>query len=55
MLDQGVADNISVNAYGDRDERINVEITVTEPDGTTGQYDITWQNEKVVLLKKNNG
>lgn len=53
MLDQGVADNISVNAYGDRDERINVEITITEPDGTTGQYDITWQNEKIYLFKKN--
>lgn len=51
MLDQGVAKEISVNAYGDKDEKINVEITVTEPDGNTGQYYITWQNEKIALSK----
>ena len=53
LLDDGVADNITISARGDADEKINVEITVTEPDGTTGQYDITWQNEKIYLFKKN--
>ena len=51
MLDQGVAKTIDVNAFGDKDEKINVEITITEPDGTTGQYYITWQNEKIALSK----
>jgi len=51
MLDQGIAKNIEVNASGNKDEKINVEITITEPDGTTGQYYITWQNEKIALLK----
>ena len=49
MLDEGIADSITVNAYGDADEKIDVEITVTEPDGTTGQYYITWENEKLYL------
>lgn len=51
MLEQGVAKTIDVNAYGDKDEKINVEITITEPDGTSGRYYITWQNEKIVLTK----
>lgn len=51
MLDQGVAKSIDVYAFGDKDEKINVEITVTEPDGNTGQYYITWQNEKIALSK----
>lgn len=51
MLDQGVAETIDVNAYGDRQEKINVEITITEPNGNTGQYYITWQNEKLALSK----
>lgn len=51
MLDQGVAKSIEINAFGDKNEKINVEITITEPDGNTGQYFITWQNEKIALLK----
>lgn len=51
MLEQGVAKTIDVNAYGDKDEKINVKITITEPDGTSGRYYITWQNEKIVLTK----
>lgn len=51
MLDQGVAKTIDVFAYGDSQEKINVEITITEPDGNSCQYAITWQNEKAALRR----
>ena len=49
LIDEGVAKETSVYAYGDIEERINVEITITEPDGNDCKFAIVWNNEKIVL------
>ena len=49
LIDEKIANEISVFASGDISEKINVEITITEPDGQTSKFSIVWQNEKHVL------
>ena len=49
MLSEEIISSIDVRAYGDKEEKINVAITFTEPDGITSKYSITWQNQKAVL------
>ena len=49
LIDEKIAKEISVFASGDIQEKINVEITITEPDGQTSKFSIVWQNEKHVL------
>ena len=49
LIDEGIAKETSVYAYGTIDEKINVEITVTEPDGSDCKFAIIWNNEKIVL------
>ena len=49
MIAEGIAKSVVVYAYGDIDEKINVNITITEPDGSSRNYSITWQNQKAVL------
>ena len=49
LIDEKIANKISVFASGDISEKINVEITITEPDGQTSKFSIVWQNEKHVL------
>lgn len=51
MIKEQLASSIDVYAYGDKDEKINVEITITEPDGAPQKFSITWENEKIVLNK----
>lgn len=49
MIKEGVASSIDIYAYGDKTEKINVEITIIEPNGTSYKYSITWANEKIFL------
>ncbi|MBQ9149870.1 phage GP46 family protein [bacterium] len=53
LIDEEIASKIEVFAYGDRQEKINVEITIIEPDSTTHKYSIIWQNEKRALKRIN--
>lgn len=48
LIDEGVAKETSVFAYG-KDEKINVEITITEPNGKDCKFSIIWDNEKTLL------
>jgi phage gp46-like protein len=52
FIETGIADDVSVTAYGNTDEKINVDITITEPDGNSFLYGIIWENQKAVLVKK---
>ena len=49
LIDAGVAKETSVFAYGTIEEKINVEITITEPDGNNCKFAIIWDNEKIAL------
>jgi phage gp46-like protein len=51
LIDENIAKETSVFAYGDITEKINVEITITEPDGEDCKFAIVWQNEKLVLKR----
>jgi len=53
FVDEGVADSVEVVAYGDINEKQNVDITITEPTGESVLFGIIWQNEKRVLQRKN--
>lgn len=48
FIDEGVAKEIKVFAYG-KYEKINVEITITEPNGNDCKFSIVWDNEKTLL------
>jgi phage gp46-like protein len=52
LTDSGVADSVDVYAYGDNDNKIGVEITVTEPSGNTYQFGVIWENQKQILKSK---
>lgn len=49
LIAEGIAKAVTVFAFGDPDEKINVEITITEPDGNLRNFSITWENQKAVL------
>ncbi len=51
LIDDGIAKEIEIFAYGSKEEKINVEITITEPDGNNCKFAIIWQNEKIVLSR----
>jgi len=49
LIDENIAKEIGVFASGDITGKINVEITITEPDGEDCKFAIIWKNEKLVL------
>lgn len=50
LVDEEVVAAVEVFAYGDEKEKINVDITITEPDKMTKQkYSVIWENEKYYL------
>lgn len=50
LIDEEIAASVDVFAYGDINAKINVEITITEPDSTTeNKYSVVWKNEKIYL------
>ena len=46
LIAEGVAESIQVSARGDINEKINVDITIQEPEGIEFSYAVIWQNEK---------
>lgn len=52
MVDLGAVESVEVRAYGNGDNRMNVDITITEPSGENKNYGVIWQNEKVFLKAK---
>lgn len=52
LVDIGLASSIDCFAYGDKREKINVDITITEPDSNTArQYSVLWDNERALLRR----
>lgn len=50
LIDGELADSVEVFAYGDKREKINVDITITQPSSDSGnKYSIVWENEKIYL------
>lgn len=50
LIDIEAVEKIDVFAFGDKNEKINVDITITEPGSDSPQtYSIFWNNEKIVL------
>lgn len=49
MTDQGVAESIDASAYGGSENKINVDITVTEPNGESRQFGAIWRAERLFL------
>lgn len=52
MLDEGVIEALDVHAYGNGDNKMNVDITTTEPGGNKRVFGIIWKNEKAILKAK---
>lgn len=52
MVDEGIVESVDVRAYGSGDNRMNVDITTTEPDGDSRIYSVIWQNEKAILINR---
>lgn len=49
LIAEGVAESIQVSARGNINEKINVDITIQEPEGIEFSYAVIWQNEKYYL------
>lgn len=46
LIDDGVCESIDVYAYGTHDEKMNIEITLKEPNGGSEIYSIIWDGER---------
>lgn len=50
LVDSELAASVECFAYGDKREKINVDITITEPDSKSRhKYSVFWDNEKIFL------
>lgn len=52
MIDSGIAEDVQSFAYGSVENKINVDITITEPLGKEQSYAVVWENQKRVLKAK---
>ena len=52
LLEEGAADSIDVKAYGNNENKINVDITINEPNNVSYSYGLIWENQKAVLKIK---
>ena len=51
LIDEGVAESVKASAYGNINEKINVDITIQEPSGGEFPFAIIWENEKTLLKR----
>lgn len=54
LVEIGVAASVDVFAYGNKNGKINVDITITEPDSKTNKYSVLWDSEKIYLKDNKN-
>ena len=50
LIQEGIAETIDLYAYGNTNNKINVEINIKEPSGITYSFGIIWKNEKAILI-----
>ncbi len=53
MLDEYVAKSIECYAYGNNDDKIEIEITIKESSGNDSLFALVWENQKRKLLIRN--
>ena len=51
MIDNGIAEDVKSFAYGNIENKINVDITITEPFGNEQSYAVVWENQKRILRR----
>ena len=49
MIEEGLAESIEFSAYGNAEEKINVNITISEPTGNDYPFAVIWENERAIL------
>lgn len=52
LLDEGAADSIEVKAYGNDTQKINIDITISEPNNVSYSYGLIWEEQRAVLKVK---
>jgi phage gp46-like protein len=50
LLDDGIAETIETKAAASINGRINLNITITEPNNMTRKYAIVWNNERLTVV-----
>lgn len=52
LIDEGIAESVESFAFGNGDNKIEVDITIKEPQKVESSYSIIWRNQKAVLIRK---
>lgn len=52
LVDEGIAESVESFAFGNGDNKIEVDITIKEPAKIESSYSIIWRNQKAVLIRK---
>lgn len=52
MLKEQVANSVECHAYGNNENKIEIEVTITEPSGNTYIFAVVWNNQKRILKAK---
>ncbi len=50
LINEGIAKSVDIFAYGDKNNKINADITIREPDDVNYLFSIIWANERAVLI-----
>lgn len=52
LIDEGIAESVESFAFGNGENKIEVDITIKEPQKVESSYSIIWRNQKAVLIRK---
>lgn len=52
LIDEGIAESVESFAFGNGDNKIEVDIIIKEPQKVESSYSIIWRNQKAVLIRK---
>lgn len=52
IIDEGVANSIETFAYGNTENKIEIEITIQESTGNNQFFAVVWENQKKILKAK---
>lgn len=51
MIENGIAEDVKSFAYGNIENKINVDITITESFGNEQSFAVVWENQKRILRR----
>lgn len=55
LIQNEIANSVECHAYGDSNNKICVDIIVTEPNGIENRFSVIWQNEKIYFRTNKDG